>query len=86
MSAQASVRSIESLKDFRVVLSLYGDDTLGALGGIEAMRRSIRPKRETLQLGTTTASHSSSRHPAGRRQNALGMRQTGRVPQIHSVE
>lgn len=42
MSAQASVRSIESLKDFRVVLSLYGDDTLGALGGIEAeVRRTI---------------------------------------------
>ena len=42
MSSQASVRSIKALKDFRVVLSLYGDDTLGALGGIEAeVRRTI---------------------------------------------
>ena len=42
MSSQASVRSIDALKDFRVVLSLYGDDTLGALGGIEAeVRRTI---------------------------------------------
>lgn len=42
MSSQASVRSIQALKDFRVVLSLYGDDTLGALGGIEAeVRRTI---------------------------------------------
>src|SRR5208337_3916924 len=42
--------------------------------------------RATLRLGTATAAHSSSRHPAGRRQNALGMRQTDRVLQIHSVE
>ena len=42
MSSQASVRSIEALKDFRSVLALYGDDTLGALGGVEAeVRRTV---------------------------------------------
>jgi len=42
MSSQASVRSIEALKDFRAVLALYGDDTLAALGGVDAeVRRTI---------------------------------------------
>ena len=42
MSSQASVRSIEALKDFRVALALYGDDTLGGLGGVDAeVRRTI---------------------------------------------
>ena len=43
MSSQASVRSIESLKDLRVALALYGEDTLGALGAVDAeVRRTIR--------------------------------------------
>ena len=43
MSSQASVRSIDSLKDLRVALALYGEDTLGALGAVEAeVRRTLR--------------------------------------------
>jgi hypothetical protein len=36
MSSQAEVHSIEALKDFRAVLALYSDDTLGALGAVDA--------------------------------------------------
>jgi hypothetical protein len=43
MSSQASVRSIDSIKDLRVALALYGEDTLGALGAVEAeVRRTLR--------------------------------------------
>jgi hypothetical protein len=43
MSSQASVRSIDSLKDLRVALALYGEDALGALGAVEAeVRRTLR--------------------------------------------
>jgi hypothetical protein len=43
MSSQASVRSINSLKELRVALALYGEDTLGALGAVEAeVRRTVR--------------------------------------------
>jgi hypothetical protein len=43
MSSQASVNSIDSLKDLRVALALYGEDTLGALGAVEAeVRRTVR--------------------------------------------
>jgi hypothetical protein len=43
MSSQATVHSVETLKDFRVALALYGDDTLAALGAIEAeVRRTVR--------------------------------------------
>ncbi len=43
MSSQVSVHSVESLKDFRVALALYGEDTLAALGAIEAeVRRTVR--------------------------------------------
>jgi len=43
MSSQASVQSIDALKEFRVVLALYGDDTVGALGAVEAeIRRTFR--------------------------------------------
>ena len=43
MSSQASVHSIEELKNFRVALALYGEDTLGALGAVEAeVRRTLR--------------------------------------------
>jgi hypothetical protein len=43
MSSQVSVRSIESLKDLRVALALYSEDTLGALGAVEAeVRRTLR--------------------------------------------
>ena len=43
MSSQAEVHSIEALKDFRVALALYGEDTLAALGAVEAeIRRTIR--------------------------------------------
>jgi hypothetical protein len=36
MSSQAEVHSIEALKDFRAVLALYSEDTLAALGAVEA--------------------------------------------------
>ena len=43
MSSQATVHSVEALKDFRVALALYSEDTLGALGAIEAeVRRTVR--------------------------------------------
>jgi hypothetical protein len=43
MSSQATVHSIDALKEFRVALALYGEDTLAALGAIEAeVRRTVR--------------------------------------------
>jgi hypothetical protein len=36
MSSQAEVHSIDALKDFRVALALYSEDTLAALGAVEA--------------------------------------------------
>ena len=43
MSSQATVHSVEALKDFRVALALYSDDTLAALGAVDAeVRRTIR--------------------------------------------
>ena len=43
MSSQATVHSVEALKDFRVALALYSEDTLGALGAIDAeVRRTVR--------------------------------------------
>ncbi len=36
MSSQAEVHSIDALKDFRTALALYSDDTLSALGAVEA--------------------------------------------------
>jgi hypothetical protein len=43
MSSQADVRSIEALKDFRTVLALYSEDTLAALGAVDAeVRRTAR--------------------------------------------
>ncbi len=43
MSSQASVRSIDALKELRVALALYGEDTLGAIGAVEAeVRRTVR--------------------------------------------
>jgi hypothetical protein len=43
MSSQATVHSIDALKDLRTALALYGDDTLGALGAVEAeVRRTTR--------------------------------------------
>jgi hypothetical protein len=43
MSSQASVHSIDALKDLRVALALYSEDTLGALGAVEAeVRRTLR--------------------------------------------
>jgi hypothetical protein len=43
MSSQASVHSIDELKNFRVALALYGEDTLGTLGAVEAeVRRTLR--------------------------------------------
>jgi hypothetical protein len=42
MSSQAAVHSIEALKDFRVALALYGEDTLAALGAVDAeVRRTV---------------------------------------------
>jgi hypothetical protein len=43
MSSQADVHSIDELKNFRVALALYGEDTLGTLGSVEAeVRRTLR--------------------------------------------
>jgi hypothetical protein len=43
MSSQASVHSVDSLKDLRVALALYSEDTLGALGAVESeVRRTVR--------------------------------------------
>lgn len=43
MSSQASVKSIDTLKELRVALALYGEDTLGAIGSVEAeVRRTLR--------------------------------------------
>jgi hypothetical protein len=43
MSSQATVHSIDDLKDFRAQLALYGEDTLGALGAVESeVRRTVR--------------------------------------------
>jgi len=43
MSSQTSVQSIDALKEFRVALALYGDDTVGALGAVDAeIRRTFR--------------------------------------------
>jgi phage-related minor tail protein len=43
MSSQVSVHSVEALKDFRVALALYGEDTLAAIGAVEAeVRRTVR--------------------------------------------
>jgi hypothetical protein len=43
MSSQATVYSVEELKNFRVALALYGEDTLGTLGAVEAeVRRMLR--------------------------------------------
>jgi hypothetical protein len=43
MSSQATVQSIDDLKEFRASLAIYGEDTLGALGAVEAeVRRTVR--------------------------------------------
>ncbi len=43
MSSQAAVHSIDELKNLRVALALYGEDTLGTLGAVEAeVRRTLR--------------------------------------------
>jgi hypothetical protein len=43
MSSQAAVHSIDELKNFRVALALYSEDTLGTLGAVEAeVRRTLR--------------------------------------------
>jgi hypothetical protein len=42
MSSQATVHSVEALKRFGAALSLYGDDTLAALGAVDAeVRRTV---------------------------------------------
>lgn len=42
MSSQATVHSVEALKDFRAVLALYGEETLAALGAVGAeVRRTV---------------------------------------------
>jgi hypothetical protein len=42
MSSQATVLSVEALKQFRSALALYGEETLAALGAVEAeVRRTV---------------------------------------------
>lgn len=42
MGSQAEVHSIEAIKDFRVALALYGEETLEALGAVELeVRRTV---------------------------------------------
>ncbi len=43
MDSQADVRSIDSLKDFRVALALFSDDALSALGAVDSeVRRTLQ--------------------------------------------
>jgi hypothetical protein len=43
MSNQASVHSIEALKDFRAAMALFSEDALGALGAVDMeLRRTIQ--------------------------------------------
>jgi hypothetical protein len=43
MSSQASLYSIDALKELRVALALYSEDALGALGAVESeVRRTLR--------------------------------------------
>ena len=65
MSSQASVRSIDSLKDLRVALALYGEDTLGALGAVEAeVRRTLRWLQEERPFtGKSRSSGAASKCP-----------------------
>jgi hypothetical protein len=43
MSSQAEVHSIEAIKDLRTALALYSEDTLAALGAVDAeIRRTIQ--------------------------------------------
>jgi hypothetical protein len=43
MGSQAEVHSIDALKDFRTALALYSEDTLSALGAVEAeVRRTVQ--------------------------------------------
>jgi hypothetical protein len=43
MSNQADVRSIDALKEFRVALALYSEETLAALGAVEAeVKRTVQ--------------------------------------------
>ena len=43
MSSQVDVRSVDALKDFRAALALYADDTLAALGAVDAeVKRTVR--------------------------------------------
>src|SRR3981081_4646807 len=43
MSSQADVRSIDSLKDFRVALALFSEEALAALGAVNSeVRRTIQ--------------------------------------------
>jgi len=42
MSSQAAVHSIENLKEFKAAVAIYGDDTVAALGAIDAeVRRAL---------------------------------------------
>src|SRR5262245_40724116 len=42
MSSQATVHSVEALKQFRAVLALYGEETLAAIGAVDAeVRRTV---------------------------------------------
>ena len=43
MSTQVTVNSIEALKDFRIALALYGEESLAALGAVSAeVRRTVQ--------------------------------------------
>lgn len=43
MSTQASVQSIQALKDFRVALALFAEDVLAALGGVDMeLKRTVQ--------------------------------------------
>lgn len=42
MSSQATVLSVDALKQFRSALALYGEESLAALGAVEAeVRRTV---------------------------------------------
>ena len=71
MSSQAAVHSIDELKNFRVALALYGEDTLGNFGcgrGGSAAERCGGSTRNDRLTGRTRSSGGGSRlHWHGRR-------------------
>jgi phenylacetate-coenzyme A ligase PaaK-like adenylate-forming protein len=74
MGSQAEVHSIDALKDFRTALALYSEDTLSALGAVEAeVRRTVqwlyqeRPYYSTTKERAKIRDRGTEPPPTGRR-------------------